>query len=542
MEMMPTLAADEQSTKSSSSRISLALLAVCFALLGFTLFWLARAQWPLGVAGEWQIKPNQGAWPLPAWGLPAAVLFIFGGFAALSAYDRFKRAKSEKEQRASTRLCILALTVVAFAWPWALLGPGGTTNLIASHWSDTSNEYFGTAYQVEDVREFTREYAARWQTPQSVVQAHVATHPPGAVLFYHGARRVYEAVPSLQVLFSGLAVSLTGDSIEELASQSNTLRMSAERAAGVETPDPPLPSSAVGAAMWCAFLVSLLLALSVPATYFIASISSGAEQGATDAEARGMTAAALLALSPVLSLFAFSLDGLIACGAAWTMAFVALRLRGGSGFWLPVAGAVMALTSFVSFGALAIGAIVLTALLFARQRESGKEIAVFLAGFGLFWAFLLLLFPMQPLEVFRNAMSAHHFATVESRSRGAWLWMNLVSYAVFCGWPLFLAALLGGARFVYDFFTRFRHDKYFLNTPVVIGVAALCTMFLLTLSGTARGEVERLWLFLTPSLAVLAAANLMQLARWQSIGVLVILQAVQTILMAAWLAPLVLPL
>lgn len=539
MEMIPSTSGEQLS---SQRRFSVLLLIACFAALGITVFWLARAQWPLGVAGEWQIKPNLGAWPLPAWGLPLAVLFIFGGFAALSVYDRFKRAKSEKEQRASTRLCILALAVVAFAWPWALLGPGGTSNLIASQWSDISNEYFGTAYQIEDARGFSREYSTRWQEPQSAVQAHVATHPPGAVLFYYGARRVYESTPFLESFFSGLAASLTGDSLEELTAQSNSLRTSAERAAGVKTPDPPLPSSAVGAALWCAFLISLLLATSVPATYFIASISTRENVSTGDDEARGMIAAALLALAPVLSLFAFSLDAIIACGAAWTMAFIALRLRGGGKVWLLVAGAMMALTSFISFGALAIGAIVVIALLFAKQRESGKEIAVFAAGFGAVWLVLLLLFPMQPLEIFRNAMTAHHFATVESRSRGAWIWMNVVSYAIFCGWPLFLTAVLGGVRFASDFAARFKRDTLFLSTPVVIGVAALSTMILLTLSGSARGEVERLWLFLTPSLAVLAAANLMQLARWQSIGVLVILQAVQTILMAAWLAPLVLPL
>jgi hypothetical protein len=520
------------------------LTAICAALFAVTLLWLGKVKWPLGVKGEWQIVPNAGPWPLPAWGLPLAVLFIFGGLAALSAYDRFRRAKSEKEKRGSTRLCVLALTVLAFTWPWALLGPGGTSNLIASQWSDISNEYFGAAYNVENAREFSKNYAAKSQTPQSVLQAHVATHPPGAVLFYYGAKRIYELSPFLQSSFDNLAVSLTNESIEDLSAQSNQLRTSAERAAGVENPDGELPASAVGAAMWCAFLISLLLASCVPATFFIASIAENTGAGSTPdiGEARGMTAAALLALAPVLSLFAFTLDALIACGAAWTMAFIALRLRGGKKHWLIFSGGAMALTSFISFGALAIAAIAIIALLFARRRAALSEIALFGVGFIALWLALIVIFPMQPLSIFQKAMAMHRFATVESRSRGAWLGMNIVSYAVFCGWPLFMAALAGGAHFLRVLWREKAVARERLSTPVVIGAAALVTMLLLTASGSARGEVERLWLFLTPSLATIAAAHLMQRSSVKNIGVLLALQAAQTIVMAAWLAPLVRPL
>ena len=524
-------------TRNPISRLSSFLLALSLVSFAATLFWLAKSKWPLGVAGEWQIKPNNGPWPAPAWGLPIAVLFIFGGLAAISAYDRFKRAKNEKEKRGSTRLCIVGLTILAFAWPWSLLGPIGTSTLIAAQFSDISNEYFGTAYQVENARDFSREYSVKWQTSPSIVQAHVATHPPGAVLGYYFSRRIYEASPFLQSTFSGIATSLTNDSIEKLATESNQIRQTAERSAGVKNPDPALPVSAVGAAIWCAFLISVFLASCVPAIFFVASLGSvGSTLDANDA--RGMIAASLFALSPILSLFAFSLDALIACGAAWTLAFIALRLRGGKPIWLLASGAMLGVTSFVSFGALAIGAIAVIALLFAKRRNAVREILIFGGGFFLMWCVLTLLFPSNPLEIFRNAMSAHSFATVQSRSRGAWIGMNLVCYAVFCGWPLVWAACAGG----FGFLKNLQNPKIALSTPIIIGVAALLTMLLLTLSGGAKGEVERLWLFLTPSLAALAASTLMQRPHGKSIGVLLLLQAGQTLIMAAWLAPLVLPL
>ena len=200
----------------------------------------------------------------------------------------------------------------------------------------------------------------------------------------------------------------------------------------------------------------------------------------------------------------------------------------------------MALTSFVSFGALAIGAIAVIALWFAKREGVVKEVSVFVAGFAATWLLLVLLFPMQPLAIFLNAMQAHRFATVESRSRGAWLWMNIVSYAVFCGWPLFLAAVSGGLAFCRDALQKRLSAPF--NIPVVIGTAALLTMLLLTLSGSAKGEVERLWLFLTPALATVAAAYLLQRVSWPGVAALLLLQAAQTVIMAAWLAPLVLQL
>src|SRR4028118_2304628 len=143
--------------------------AIAAALVAITAWWLFGARWSLGAPNEWNVKPNPVAWPAGAWLLPLAVLGLVGSLAAFAAYDRFRRAKSRREQKASTALCLGALSLLALLWPWALLGPGGTFNLIASTWGDISNEYFSTAYRVDDARRFTRDYVTQWQRPQSVV-------------------------------------------------------------------------------------------------------------------------------------------------------------------------------------------------------------------------------------------------------------------------------------------------------------------------------------------------------------------------------------
>jgi hypothetical protein len=504
------------------------LVATCVALLTFTALWLFLWRRPLAHNG-WQITPNDVYWPLSAWKSTGLALLFFGGLAALAAYDRFRRAKTRKEQTQSTVLSVLMLMSFATVWPWVLLGPGGAQNLVMVYWSDISNEYFGTAYQVEDAREFSRDYTQR-QQPKSVQIAHVATHPPGAVLFFYGARRAYETSPFLQRTMTAFAEWIIRANLNSVAILSNEVRATAARSAGESDP-PPLPLSAVPGALWAALLCSLALGLCVPAIYWLAS---GAPLKHTPNEARGLLAAALFAFVPTVGLYAFTLDALIACGATWTLALTAHALSSQKNHWLLLGGMVMGLTSFLSIGALATGAIVGLALGFAAWPHENRGMlflrhaSFFGAGFFLAWVLLLLIFPMQPLEVFNRARAAHHFATLSNR--GNWMLFNLPFFALFCGWPIVVSSLMA-----------WREKSSTAQSAILLGKAALWAMLLLTLSGNVKGEVERLWLFLVPPLCALAASVIEPHQRRLWLPLLA-LQAAQSILMAVGLAPLLKPL
>ena len=539
----------DDSPKTRAPNVLISQFIVAALLVGGTAYWLFRARWPLGRVGEWVIRPNEGAWPVQALGIPFAVLMLFGAPAALAAYDRFRRAKSRSEQTASTTLCIAALTCFSFLWPWALIGPGGVSNLIAATWSDLSNGYFSTAYTVEDARSFTHDYPLRHQEHVSVSQAHVATHPPGAVLFYFGARRIFEASPPLQNGFTGLAENLVRSPVASIAEGAQATR----RAAWVSANRPggqyvALPVSAVGCALWCAFLILFASASIVPAVYLLAS-QGGA--GQEHHEARGMIAAALFAAAPSLGLFAFTLDGLIAAGAAWTFVLASRRLAGGSHGWMMAAGGTLALTSFVSFGALSVGLLVVLALALHHGLTRGAvtDAALFAFAFLVGWIVLSLIFLMQPLIIFYKAMEAHHLATLSARDYWGWTWLNLFIFALFSGWPVALSVLTylaAGWRF---------GSKHQVPVPAVaLGIATLLSVLLLTFSGNVRGEVDRLWLFLLPPLCALAATwfqpsasseGQASVTRTHNVALwigLILLQAAQTLMMASTLAPLVLPL
>lgn len=487
-------------------RLPLIVLLTSTLLTALMAVWLFKTKWTLN-SPEWPTKPNPAAWPAGAWLLPISVVLIFGGLAAWSTWDRFTRAKSRKEKTASTVTAVIALSLVSLLWPWSLLGPtpggsNGVTNLVAATWSDVSSGYFSAAYRVEDARTFAREYADKWQNSASPQQAHVATHPPGTVLFYYTARRVYEAVPILQGAFSGIAQGLTNTTPAEIAA---TCRLVVKASTGEES---TLPDSAVGCALWCCFLVSLATALTIPAVYLL-----GAGDNAN--ERRGLLAAAFYALAPMVGLFTFGIDAAIACGATWGLVLCARRIAGGKPQWMAGAGVILGLTSFLSFGAMAAGVIVVLALLLhaglpalknGGWKRPATDIALFGAGFLAVWLVLVVLLPMQPLRIYNQAMATHHIAAIEPRTYSRWVWMNIVMYALFAGWPVLIASLL-------PLFQRTRElvqsGSLQRDSAVVIGQAAWLAILVLSLSGKVRGEVERLWMFLLPPICALAAYALL---------------------------------
>ena len=508
----------------------------------------------LGVAGEWQIVPNGTAWPLGAWGLPLAVLLLFGGAAGLSVYDRFKRAKSRKEQKNSVVTALICFGFLGFLLPWTLLGPGqlkrlntpsqlarvtleGRFNLLASQWSDVATEYFGTAYSIGDAREFARTYAATRQNPTSPTLAHIATHPPGATLWFYGVRRFVETVPGLNDGLNALAVRLTGQDEPQLFSLLNTVRGTASRGAGVPSP-PQLPRGAIGGALFCVLLMGLSLVLALPAVYGLATV--GSEPSAPDeSEARGLLACALWVLAPCLNLYAFSLDAVIACGAAWTLFFAARALCQGKPRDAVFAGLALALTTMLSFGALALGLVIVLAALFARLPLAQWGRAAVLAGgaFVFAWIVAALWGGFNPLVVMTQATAAHKFATLSVRSYWPWVVLNLFVWTVFCGWPL-VVSLGEAARLRKELIIRSgtRKEANVFPMELAFALGTISTLVLLCLLGQVRGEVERLWLFLLAPLAAPVVAR-----SGKEATALAVLQGVQTLVMAATIAPLVRP-
>lgn len=542
---------------------------VALALVLGVVAWCFSGRGNLSWRDGLPIVPHASLWPLGAWGLPLVTLFLLGGAAGLSVYDRFRRAKTRKEQTNSTLTALICMALLGALWPWTLLGPGapmkitsasqlsrltfdGRFNLLAAQWSDVATQYLGTAYQINDPRAFCATYASAQQHPTSRALAHVATHPPGATLWFYGVRRFVESLPALGEALNGFAATLSGLEEAKLLPLLAQLRETASLSASVAAP-PPLPRGALGVALLCAILQGLAIPAALPAVYGLAT-SFGKSEAEEDAdaggnnsldgenngatEARGLLACALWVLAPSLNLYAFSLDALVACGAAWTLFFAARAFTTRKRRWALAAGLALALSSMLSFGALALGLVLLVGGLLALEgRFLIRTLALAGGAFVLAWIGAGVWGGFNPLEVAHLATGAHEFATLSVRSYAPWVGLNLWIWAIFCGWPL-VVALVGGAGIEKELIIRSRIRIGARRPDIAWAFASgtILTLCALSLSGQVRGEVERLWLFLLCPLAACALVG-----NGKSAVALVGLQAVQTLAMAAALAPLIRP-
>ena len=522
-------------------------VVLALVLVTLTALWATIWRVPLG-RDNWFLEPaRRPLWPLSSWVFPIAVLIICGAFAWVCAFDRFRRAKTAKEQRISTRMTLGALVVLATVWSWSLLGPLGGFQLVAAMWSDVSNQYFSTAYRVENARQFSIEYS-KYQQNIEVSKAHVATHPPGAVLMFYGAKKVYDGVPPIRQFWEHFAPAFTAASTDSVGVEARRI---VRNATGENI---TLPDEAIPLALWCAFLLSLSIGLTVPAVY---KLARGDTSDETEAERRGLFAATLFALSPTSALFAFTLDAPIAFLVAWSLVFWANRQRSENRFSGIVCGAILGLASWISFGALAVWGLIILAIalcwgsrslvttpvlvisdLAARRKPAvhrpASDFTLILLGFALFWFVILLVLPTPILEVYARAMEVHKSATLTSRSHGGWMLLNLFVFALFCGWPLILGVAKQLQRVLVE------RGAPTLNAARALGIATVALCVGLSFAGTVRGETERLWLFLLAPLCALAAIEYSQCDK-KTVAVLAIFTAVQTLVLAGTLAPLVRP-
>lgn len=222
-------------------------------------------------------------------------------------------------------------------------------------------------------------------------------------------------------------------------------------------------------------------------------------------------AVALYPLVPSFALWAGRWDQFfpLLTVTAWYLLVVGLMER--RRLVLLLSGVAIGLAVLLSFGLLfMLVPMGLWALLWlADQRRNWNWRQVigcglwFVAGLGLVWLVYELLPGPGLLTVWRVSMDFHL-----GLARSYWLWLgyHLYDFGIFLGLPLALLCLFA---FVYALWTA-RRDLTPL--PIAFGLGIL----LLDLSGTARGEVARVWIFLTPFAVMCAVWGMQRLtaARW----------------------------
>ena len=423
---------------------------------------------PIGIAGEWT-WPTRVVIGARFWTPLGAVALLIAAAGWLTRPNRWERMTGK-------RRAVWVIWLVLVAWLLAagiLLVPQSpvllTGGIIAS---SQATSYFSAAVEIGDLPAALKNFPALMEK----LPLHARTHPPGPVIFFWGVDHLVRRWPALEKGLEALCLRLDKEGTQNLAEVLS-------REFGF-----PLTRSDALAAVLSAFLLAGAGSLSLFPLYGLAASLYN--------PTTAMRTILLFATVPSFLLFAPSIDQLVLLFAVLLLWGFHLLRKTGS----PLVGLFLALGLLISLGLVVM--LVFIGLwrasegsaLSGRPGASGRRIFAGLLGaaalfFGVF-ALLRLALGLNFPEVIRAGLAVHRHITLEEVGRTYWKWViyDPVEFGIFLGMPVVIWAI-GGVRRGF-------------------ALAWLGTLVLLDLSGWVRAETGRIWLFLMPPAAMLAANRL----------------------------------
>ncbi len=322
---------------------------------------------------------------------------------------------------------------------------------------------------------------------------HPQRYPPGLPLLFYLARRVFETLPAR--LSDRLGLALRRYQCHDLS----LMRLS----------NATLATAAVQMAL------PVLSGLIVFPLYGLAKRSVG--------QRAALWSAALYPLVPSFALWAGRWDQfypLLTC-TAWYLFHRGLTSSNRT--YLLGAGLVLSITSFLSFGPVVIlMPMGITALLWLWS-DQGKDVnykkqrlidaGIFFAGCVLPWLVYQVIFGVGFLDIWRVSMSFHLGL---DRNYWTWLVFHLYDFFAFLGFPLLVGFVLGVGSAVHMLVAPHSFSR---RSEAALPLGFTLGLLGLNISGTARGEVARVWLFLTPFAVITAAYGLTHFFQTRAVNV-----------------------
>lgn len=483
--------------------------AVVAALVG-VLLWL---DWlPRGVLEQW-------VWPrreLPlSLGSGSLVALLAVALAAVATFGWLRTREASGRSVASLLLLIFVIGVVVVVG-MALADDGfwfsGPLALI----SDSSMGYYGQALQLSSARDAFCYHVQR--TAQSTLPDRVRSHPPGPMVFFFSLHKLLRRAPNLLKSINTTLPVKCGYSAVQL-----------HRAASRLTSAPLTRRDALIAVPMTFILVVLPVLIVLPA-YGIGAVVFGRRAG--------LILALLTLTLPSLLHFVPSIEGI---GAVIALSFVWLwlvALRRGQ-WWLylfaAIGASVMLLWSF-GYAILLVLALLVALPVWgqAYPDELSRHLRGALTAIGAFILVHLAIYLWSGYNIL-SAMAAsliahRHILTEVGRTYWVWLPMNLYDFLLFMG-PALVVLLIWVTR-------HGLRSRRWSAMPQGLIIGLIIILVALLISGSTRGEVGRIWLFLMPLAALPAADYLSRLPGRKMIwlgSALVVLQVGFAILVHATL-------
>jgi len=440
------------------------------------IFIQAMSENPLlhvGVPGQWTWRYDHSPFGDRA-------LMCLAGAALLGGLCHWTRERIFELQGGRLTSFLLAAFVLCF-WlqaSFAYLSRSGFGSGVFWMGTPKANVDFAEACKAESMSELFREA----QNPERPFRIHISTHPPGPTLFYYFQRRAWESMPGLATSFAAIT--------------ENSLTYAAESRAELEQGILNRPLTHIELATLYSSILILWLAVAfgvVPLFFW-----------ATDLFNPGVAVAAvgLYALMPSLLLFNPMTDQLYVPLALGLLATYHLGLARRDQGQLIFAGVLtwIALQFTLAFLViLFLFAIYVGLEMYFEKRV--RDILTLLAWpFGAFVAMIVVCFAARYncLLVWKLCLANNaHFNT--DRTYLPWLIFNPIDFALFVGVPVALFFARGVGRAI----MKKRYDP-----PWRFVMALSATLVIVNVSGINRGEVARLWMFLMPMAALVAASRM----------------------------------
>ncbi len=296
---------------------------------------------------------------------------------------------------------------------------------------------------------------------QNAVSIHMALSPPGLPMIYGGINQILEWLPDV-------SNALYGALLPNQCHNSNMFHY---------TP-------AEWASLWFGMLMPVWTALMVLPFYAVARRLMDA------AHARWMALLWVIVPTVVMMSPVWNIVYPIFCILAFWLLMLGMEKRRGEIYWL-LAGLITALLTFANLSVVPVAMLygfyaLLHYLLNERESRPWYRPVVVGIWFGIgalgFWLVYTLITGTTPFEILDQSFAKH---LQLERPYIPWLWMHAWEWALLGSLPCVLVWLWGLPRFV-------------RRNVNALPLALFCTLVVLLLSNTARGETGRVWLFFTP--------------------------------------------
>lgn len=447
-----------------------AVLTLVASVFIFTQALSPNSSFRFGVPGQWTWRYDHSPFADRAY-------ICLGAAALLGVLCHRTREKLYELRggRLATFLLIAAALCFTLQASFAYLSRTGFGHGVFWVGTPKANVDFAEACRTNTVRDLLLEA----QDPDRPFRIHISTHPPGPTLFYLFQKRAWEFSPESAAAFTHMAEQALPYAIESR----EELEKSVLGRTLTEVELATLYSSIL--------LLWLAIALGVVPLYFWAADLFG--------PAVAVPAVGLYALTPSFLLFSPMTDQLYVLLGISILATIHLGLARRDHGQLVFAGiltwvALQFTLAFVVVLFVIAVHLALEMVIEKRPAEILKLLAWPVAAFVALTAFCFIL-PYNCFVVWKLCLANNaHFNT--GRTYWPWVAFNLLDYAIFVSLPVAVFFLRG----IVNTIRRRNLDAQWRFIVALVG-----TMLLLNITGTNRGEIARLWMFLMPMTVAVAA-------------------------------------